>query len=171
MRVPLIPRDAQPDDVGQLLDLAAANTTGTPPPTVAVMAHQPALLGPFMTWASALALNGVLSKRDHELLSLRTAHRCRSPFEWREHAEFARRVGLSDEEIERIAAGPQAEGWSDIEAALLLAADELHDGCSISETTWTALAAHYDAGALVEVTYVVGQYTMLSMVANALEIT
>ncbi len=171
MRIPLIPRAEQPDEVGDLLDLAAAATSGVAPPTVAVLAHQPALLGPFLTWASALALNGVLTKRDHELLALRTAHRCQSTFEWREHVEFARASGVTDEEIERIAVGPRAEGWSDIDAALLLAADELHDGCTISPTTWAALAGHYDPGALTEITYVVGQYTMLSMVASALEIT
>jgi alkylhydroperoxidase family enzyme len=32
------------------------------------------------------------------------------------------------------------------------------------------LARHYDPPALVELLYVVGQYTMLSMVANAAEI-
>jgi alkylhydroperoxidase family enzyme len=171
MRVPLIPRDEQPPEVGDLLDLAAAATSGVAPPTVAVLAHQAALLGPFLTWASALALSGVLSKRDHELLALRTAERCRSTFEWREHVEYARAAGMSDDEIERIKAGPAADGWTDADATLLLAADELHDASTISDTTWAALAAHYDAGALVEITYVVGQYSMLSMVANGLDIT
>ena len=171
MRVPLIPREEQPDDVGQLLDLAAAATTGTAPPTVAVMAHQPALLGPFLTWASALALNGVLSKRDHELLALRIAHRCGSSFEWHEHAEYARQAGMPNDEVERIRVGPSADGWSDTDAALLLAADELHDDSTISDTTWAALAGHHDVSALVEIVYVVGQYTMLSMVANGFGIT
>jgi 4-carboxymuconolactone decarboxylase len=172
MRVPLIPRDELPDEVTQLLDLAAAATTsGGPPPTIAVLAHQAALLGPFLTWAAALAMNGVLSHRDHELLALRSAHRCQSAFEWREHVEFARAAGITDEEIERVAIGPRADGWSDGDAALLLAADELHDTSTISPTTWAALAGDHDPGALVEMIFVVGQYTMLSMVANAMAIT
>ena len=53
------------------------------------------------------------------------------------------------------------------ERALLRAADELHNGCDVSDPTWAVLAEHYDAPALVEILFVVGQYTMLSMVANA----
>ena len=40
---------------------------------MAVLARQPDLLSPFLGWAAALALNGVLSHRDHELLALRVA--------------------------------------------------------------------------------------------------
>ena len=37
----------------------------------------PDLLAPFLGWAAALALNGVLSNRDHELLALRAASQLR----------------------------------------------------------------------------------------------
>ena len=59
------------------------------------------------------------------------------------------------------AAGPPRE------RALLSAADELHDERDVGDATWVALAEHFDAPALVEILFVVGQYTMLSMVANA----
>jgi alkylhydroperoxidase family enzyme len=57
--------------------------------------------------------------------------------------------------------------WAPHEAALLRAADELHGSSTVSDSTWSTLAAHYDTGQLVEVLFVAGQYTMLSMVANA----
>lgn len=171
MRLPLIRRDDQPDDVRTLVDLSAP-AGGVPPPTIAVLAHQPALLGPFLTWAAALAMNGALPKRDHELLALRIAHRCHSTFEWHEHAtQFAAPAGINAEEAERIKVGPDADGWRDHERALLRAADELHDGDTILDATWAALASHYDEPALVEIPFVVGQYAMLSRVANALGIT
>ena len=47
------------------------------------------------------------------------------------------------------------------------AADELTTGFTVSNATWSTLAAHYDTPALVEILFVAGQYTMLSMVANA----
>ena len=37
----------------------------------------------------------------------------------------------------------------------------------LTDETWALLAKHYDPPALVEILFVVGQYTMLSMVANA----
>jgi alkylhydroperoxidase family enzyme len=134
---------------------------------MAVLARQPELLSPFLGWAAALALNGVLPNRDHELLALRAASNCHSEFEWVEHAEYARAAGLTDDEI-AMAARPVDEGaWSDGERALLRAADELHAGTDVTDATWAVLAQHYDPPALVEILFVVGQYTMLSMVANA----
>jgi 4-carboxymuconolactone decarboxylase len=139
-------------------------------PTVAVLAHTPALAGPFLGWAAALALNGMLSRRDHELVALRAIYHCNSEFERVEHTRFARDAGLSDDEIARVDAGPGALGWLAHEAALLRAVDELHATCTITDATWAVLAGHYEPGQLVEIPYVAGQYTMLSMVANGLAI-
>jgi alkylhydroperoxidase family enzyme len=134
---------------------------------MAVLARQPDLLSPFLGWAAALALNGVVSKRDHELLALRAAHNCRSEFEWVEHADYARGAGLTDAEIDAVAQPIADHAWTDAERALLQAADELHATQNVSDATWARLAAHYDAPALVELLFVVGQYTLLSMFANA----
>jgi alkylhydroperoxidase family enzyme len=134
---------------------------------MAVLARQPDLLAPFLSWAAALALHGVLPHRDHELLALRVAANCGSAFEWAEHAEYARSAGLTDDEIARVAGDAGDSRWTDPERALLRAADELGAGCDVADATWEALAAHYPAPALVEILFVVGQYTMLSMVANA----
>jgi alkylhydroperoxidase family enzyme len=163
-RISLPRHDELRDDVGQLLALIAPPGR-EPARTMAVLARQPDLLAPFLGWAAALALQGVLSHRDHELLALRVAWNCTSDFEWGEHVEYARAAGITDDEITAIARGGIT--WNAREAALLLAADELHAECDIADATWTELAAHFDPPALVEIVFVVGQYTMLSMVANA----
>ena len=134
---------------------------------MAVLARQPDLLSPFLSWAAALALEGRLSNRDHEMLALRVASNCGSKFEWEEHVEYARAAGLGDHEIALVKRALDDGEWTDAERALLSAADELGIDCDITDATWTALARHYDAPALVEILFVVGQYTMLSMVANA----
>jgi alkylhydroperoxidase family enzyme len=131
------------------------------------VAHHPDLLEAFLGFASALAQRGVLSRRDSELLALRAAWNCRSPFEWGHHVSYGRAAGLSELEIERIPDGPGAAGWSDADRALLRAADELHASQQISDTTWGDLRGRLSDAQLVELTFVVGQYTMLSMVANA----
>jgi alkylhydroperoxidase family enzyme len=146
---------------------AGAEEGRRPLTVLTVLAHEPRLLGPFLGWASALALEGELPRRDHELLALRAAWNCRSPFEWGHHVTYARAAGIDDREIERIVAGPDAPGWTDVEAALLRAADELHRDATIHDGTWAELAGHYEPAALVEISLVVGQYTMLSMLTNA----
>ena len=135
-----------------------------------VLAHDPKVLGPFLAWAAALVFDGALSRRDHELLALRTAANCASDFEWAHHAVYARAAGLDEDEIARVAAGPNAVGWDPADAALLRAADELPVSKTIADATWERLAERLTPAALVEVPWVVGQYTMLSMVANATEV-
>jgi alkylhydroperoxidase family enzyme len=167
LRVPIPAKDAVDAKTAELLEFVYRPHLGTVIPTVGVLANAPELFGPFLEWASALALRGLLPRRDHELVALRTAWHCHSGFEWVEHSDFAREAGLTDADLENIKAGPDA-GWTGHEAALLRAADELHESCEISDATWAELAAHYTAGELVEIPYVAGQYTMLSMVANGL---
>jgi len=144
---------------------------GALPATMEALRLQPALLDPFLAWAATLALNGVLSHRDHELLALRVASNCDSEFEWVEHQAYALNAGLSEAEIEAVRGAIEDGGWTPAEAALLRAADELAIDCDVSDETWTALSEHYDSSALVEIMFVVGQYTMLSMFANAAGIT
>jgi alkylhydroperoxidase family enzyme len=166
------------DDVRQLLEATVGPVTtlqgrpggdAEPRPLniLTVIAHQPHLLGPFLGWASTLALNGVVARRDHELLALRTAVNCQSDFEWGHHVVYGRAAGLTEADLGRIVAGPDAPGWDDHDERLLLTADELHREATISDTTWAYLAARYPPGALVEIPLIVGQYTMLSMLANA----
>ena len=73
----------------------------------------------------------------------------------------------TDDEIALVARPLDEGAWTDAERALLRAADELGIDCDITDATWAELAAHFDPPALVEILFVVGQYTMLSMVANA----
>jgi 4-carboxymuconolactone decarboxylase len=160
----VVARIKLPNPVPEMLKMTAPEG-GTAPITIVALAHCEKLLGPFLGWAAALALEGTLTKQDHEILALRTAHNCKSEFEWVEHSRFARAAGLTDEEIDRVANGADPR-WSRKHQLLLMAADEMHRDSSICERTWSELAEHYSTAELVEATYVIGQYTMLSMVAN-----
>src|ERR1019366_536729 len=57
-------------------------------------------------------LNGKLPARDRELLILRTGWNCRAEYEWAQHVRIALRSGITSSEVERVALGPEAIGWS-----------------------------------------------------------
>jgi 4-carboxymuconolactone decarboxylase len=169
VRVPAQPPEEWSEATQAAFAAVAPTASGRRPLHLpAVVAHHPTLLEPYMTWATAVARRGVLDGPTNTLLALRTALRCRSEFEWGVHATHAgERAGLTGEEIARVAAGPDAPGWSAREAALLRLADELHDDNAVSDDTWAALRAELGQDALLEAVFVVGHYTMLSMVANS----
>lgn len=134
----------------------------------ATLAHHPKLLKRWSAFGGTLLYGGRLSPRDRELLILRTGWLCHAEYEWGQHVEIARSVGLTDEEIERVVAGASADGWSPTERALLAAADELHADSRISEATWAVLAGAYDAQQLIELCMVVGQYHLVAFTLNSL---
>ena len=113
-------------------------------------------------------LAGRLPARDRELLILRTGWRCGSEYEWAQHVVVGRAAGLTDDEIARVAVGPDAAGWDPFDALLLRAADELHDDSCLTDATWAALAERYDERQMVEVPVVVGHYHLVSFLLNSL---
>ena len=106
--------------------------------------------------------------RDKEILILRTAWLSRGDYIWGRHYVRGKESGLTDEEIQRITEGPGAQGWSDFDATLLRAADELHTSRFVSDATWNALSARYTEDQVREVVLIVGNYTQLAMFQNSL---
>jgi alkylhydroperoxidase family enzyme len=111
---------------------------------------------------------GKLSRQDTELVILRVAHVCDSPYERDHHVRIGARAGLSREEIERVAAGPDAPGWTPSRAALLRAVDELTAAHRIADATWAHLATAYDDKQLIELCLLAGHYTALAGTLNSL---
>lgn len=162
--LPLEGRDPRTDD----LTAGLRAPDGSELNIFATLAHHPRLLKRWSGFGGVLLYGARLSDRDRELLIMRTGYRCGARYEWGQHVAFCHAAGITDEEIARIAAGPDADGWSADDAILLRAADELHDDSCISDTTWAALAARYDEQQLIEVCMVVGQYHLVAFTLNSL---
>jgi len=90
-----------------------------------MIAHNPALMTAYAPLRNYIVKDSSLSGRQRELLILRTAHNMQSEYEWTHHVVRGRAAGLSDEEIERVRLGAEAVGWSDEEANLLRAVDQM----------------------------------------------
>ena len=112
--------------------------------------------------------NHTIPTRERELLILRTAWLSRGDYIWGRHNLMGQDAGLTKQEISRVTAGPDAAGWSEFDAALLRAADELHTIRFVSHATWNTLAQRYPESQLREVVLIVGNYTQLSMFQNTL---
>ncbi len=134
----------------------------------ATLAHHPKLLKRWMVFGAHVLAKSTLAARERELLILRAGWRCRSAYEWGQHVVIARRSGISDEEIARVALGPDAPGWDAFDATLLRAADELHDEATLSDATWASLGERYDDQQRLDVIFTVGQYQLVAMALNAL---
>jgi AhpD family alkylhydroperoxidase len=113
---------------------------------------------------------GKLPREDTELVILRVAHNTGSEYEWAQHERIARRAGLSEAEVARVRDGAAAGGWSERQAALLDATDELHAEGEIGDEVWERLRRHLDEVRLIELCMLVGHYEMLAMTLNTLRV-
>jgi 4-carboxymuconolactone decarboxylase len=132
------------------------------------LAAHPKLLKRWGVFGTHVLYKSTLPARERELLILRTGWLCRSEYEWGQHVVIARAAGVTDEEIERVTEGPDAKGWDSFDAALVRAADELHNDSFISDATWEALSERFDTQQLIDVIFAVGQYHIVSMALNTL---
>ena len=99
---------------------------------------------------------------------LRTGWLCRAEYEWAQHREISKSIGITDQEIARVREGPDAQGWEPFEATLMRAVDELHSDSTISTDTWAKLGQRYDEKQLIEVPMLVGHYHMVAFTLNSL---
>ena len=91
----------------------------------ATTVQHPLLHSPHASFGSYLRQETSLPPRTRELLIMRTAFLIGAEYEWAHHVEYSRAAGLTNGEIARIAAGPDAAGWNEESRAVLRAADEL----------------------------------------------
>ena len=132
------------------------------------LAHAPKAAKGFLAWGNyVLSRRNELPAREREIVILRIGYLCKSGYEWTQHTAIGKQTGLTDEEIARIKAGPDAPGWTAADKALMQAADELHHDQFITNATWAALKAHYSDKQCMDVVFTAGQYTQVSMMLNS----
>ena len=130
------------------------------------MARHPKLTKRWMVFANHVLGGSTLPVRERELAILRTGYVAGSGYEWAQHVAIARRSGISDDEIERLVAGPDAPGWSADDATLLRATDQLLADRFIDDATWAALCTRWDEKQRMDLVFAVGQYNLVSMALN-----
>jgi alkylhydroperoxidase family enzyme len=144
--------------------------TAAIPEVVATLLRHPNLYEKHASIGAELFGRGELSPRQRELAILRTGWLCGAPFEWGEHVAIAKRAGLTSAEIQRLTLAADSAGWDADDCAIVEAAEELHHDAMISDRVWAALGAFLDERQLIELVYVVGHYTKVAFLQNALRL-
>lgn len=134
------------------------------------LARHPALTRAYHTFNGHVLFATTLTPRQRELLVLRVAAVRGADYEWAQHVVLGREAGLADDEIDRVAAGPDAPGWSALDAALLRAADELVTDACITDATWRVLARELDDQQLLDLVFTVGAYDALAMALRSFRV-
>jgi 4-carboxymuconolactone decarboxylase len=130
--------------------------------------RHPALFDDFRRFSGRLLRQSTLPPIDRETLILRTAFRCGAEYQWAQHVEIARQVGVPSDVI--VAAGSTDSAGDADEHTLLLitAADGLLINRHLDDSTWSALLEHYSEAQMIELCMLVGECAMVAGVLNSL---
>lgn len=135
-------------------------------PLLAVL-HRAELADHWQKLGELLRYRTSLPPRLSELAILVTARRWNCIPEWRIHAPIALEAGMPGAVVESIRTN-QRPIFEDPEAAAIYAfAKELQDATKVSEPTYTAIIERWGVVGVVELTALVGYYTMTAMTLNA----
>ncbi|HUR85152.1 MAG TPA: carboxymuconolactone decarboxylase family protein [Solirubrobacteraceae bacterium] len=146
---------------------SAGELAGLPPLNIfRTLARNEPLSRGFLSLGGHLLRGEGLPAREREIVILRTGWRAQSEYEFGQHAVIGQGVGLTSDEVARLAdAGEGA--WSDDDAALVAMVDELCDDDVVSDRTWAALAGRWSPEQLLELLVLAGYYRLVSGLLNS----
>jgi alkylhydroperoxidase family enzyme len=126
-----------------------------------ILSQHPPLAKAFLTFNAHIATTSTLSKRLRELLILRVSWLRKGEYEFAQHVILGLRAGLTEVEIERVQQGPDAPGWSPVDADLVRSVDELVALGQIRGATWERLSTHFNTAQMMDIVFVTGCYEVL----------
>lgn len=124
----------------------------------------------WLHFAGRMMPGGKLPRTDTELVINRVAHLADCAYEVAHHRAMGKRVGLTDADLDRVADGPDAAGWTPRQATLLRAVDQLDSTGDLADDTWERLRGELTEREAIEFIMLTAHYRMLATTITTLRI-
>jgi 4-carboxymuconolactone decarboxylase len=169
-RIPLVSEASMTDTQRRVYDAMMSGPRRSPPvgPLAAAM-HRPDLAEKWSDLGLVLRFNSSFPPRLREFVILLTGRYWDCQFEWFSHEAEARKAGMSAESIETLRRGGNTFQAAD-EQAIHDYATELLQRHHAGEQTYQRILATYGTAGIVELTALIGYYSMVALTLNAHEI-
>ena len=132
--------------------------------------HNAELADKWSAFGALLRYGTGLPPRLSELAILVTGRACNSPFEWYAHRIEGEEAGIEAPILEALLAQTEPPGMLEDDAIVWRYAVELNRHNSVSNATYAAALARFGERTVVELTGLIGYYTMVAMMLNCHEI-
>lgn len=129
--------------------------------------HNPVLADRWQALGAVLRFDTSLPPALNELAILVVARRWNSELEWTIHARDGRRAGLSAAVIEDLKTGVLPRFTDPSEAEVYEFSRQLLENGKVGDETYASVLARWGVVGVVELTAVVGYYSMVAMTLNA----
>lgn len=169
-RIPLFPLETMTDEQRRVYDAVVSGPRGVVVGPLRAALHRPELADKWQQLGEILRYRTSLPPRLSELAILVTARHWGSQLEWQQHEPAARKGGLSPAVIEEIRHARRPAFGNADEAAVYDYCRELHGKRAVSDETYRRAHEQLGTLGLVELTALVGYYTMVAMTLIAHDI-
>jgi AhpD family alkylhydroperoxidase len=126
-----------------------------------MVAGAPRALRPFLGLGGAV-LSTALDAQRREIAVLRVAHATGAPYEWAQHEQLARNVGVSEEEIEAIGSEEPVRSLDEERNLICRVADEVTRDVRLSDEALEQIVDRYGPREAAELILLVSYYNMVS---------
>ncbi len=136
------------------------------------LAHSPGAARAFLGLGKFIRFQSRLDPRLREMAILQVGYLARSPYEYSQHVKIGRDYGVSNADIEAIAAesAGRATSLDPPAKAALRAAREMTLGPALTDETFSALQQHFDHERLTDLIVTIAFYNGVVRLLAALEI-
>ncbi|OAE50935.1 carboxymuconolactone decarboxylase family protein [Achromobacter mucicolens] len=169
-RIPLPTPDTMTDDQKRVYEKIVSGPRGRLVGPLRAALHSPELAERWQALGALLRFGTSLAPRVSELAIVVTARRWNSQIEWHIHAQAARAAGISDAVLDAIQARETPVFDNPDDAVVYEFARQIQETGQVEPDLYAQAVARWDAVGVVELTAVIGYYTMVSMTLNAHEI-
>ena len=156
------PKIPLPDDAD--LDAESLEILAKLPPlnVFRMMANAPASFRSLIEFAFSLLVTSEFDARKREIAILRVAHVTRASYEWFQHVIVAKRVGVTDQEIEKIGVDGPVVGLDEEGNLLCRVADEISNEVRLGDDALQQILDRYGTRQATELILCVSYFNLLS---------
>jgi 4-carboxymuconolactone decarboxylase len=168
-RIPLPSAETMTPEQRRVYDAVVSGPRGELKGPLRAALHRPELADKWQQLGELLRYRTSLPPRLSELSILVTARHCSCAVEWIIHEDMAVKAGLARAVIEDIRIGKRPAADADA-LAIYDFADELNRCKNVGDENYRRVLDRWDVVGVVELTALIGYYTMVAMTLNAHEI-
>jgi AhpD family alkylhydroperoxidase len=168
-RLQMVPSEPEDPALRQMFDEVRARGVALPN-LYRVIGLAPPLLRAWLDFAWPLRLQAKTSRRIRELLILRGAQVSGARYEWVHHTAMALAAGVTQAQIDALAAWEQSALFDAREQAVLRLAEEVTRGPAASPACIEALKRHFSPAEIVELTLTASFYVCVSRFLQSMDV-
>ncbi len=169
-RIPLPTPETMTPEQRRVYDTVVSGPRGVLRGPLLAALHRPELADKWQQFGELLRYRTSLPPRLSELAILVTARRWNCQVEWYLHEQVARKIGMPDAIIAALSRGERPAEAEEDDYAVHDFCVELHETRTVGEATYQRILQRWGTVGVVELTALIGYYTMVAMTLNVHEI-